>query len=103
MYAIMTSLVWRDEARPSPESIVAGILPTLQSIPGYEGFISLSDPEGGYVVGITLWENEEALAAAEPRLAKMRSAETRRGIESATTTTLRVVELDLKQRPGSSS
>ena len=95
MYARMTSVVWGED-RPSPDTIAHGILPMLQSIPGYAGFIMLSDSEGESVVGITLWESESALEAAEPLLTKMRSAETRRGIESATTTTLRVVELHLK-------
>jgi hypothetical protein len=47
-------------------------------------------------MAISLWESEEALAAAEPLLIRIRSAETARGAESVTSTAFRVTDLDLK-------
>jgi heme-degrading monooxygenase HmoA len=53
------------------------LLPWLRDSSGYRGLIRLSDREGGKVLVITLWADEESLEASEEaakRLAELTTA-----------------------------
>jgi heme-degrading monooxygenase HmoA len=41
------------------------VLPLIQQQDGYKGFIALSDPQGGKVIGVSFWESEQAMQASE--------------------------------------
>jgi hypothetical protein len=48
------------------------VLPQLQRMDGFKGFIALSDRQSGKLLGVALWENEEALRATEEAVAGVR-------------------------------
>ena len=48
------------------------VLPQLQQVDGFEGFIALRDRASGRVRGVALWENEEALRATEEAASRIR-------------------------------
>ncbi len=73
MYARVTTL------EGSPERIDDGtrhvreqVLPQLQQMDGFKGFISLGDRRSGKMLGVVLWESEEALQATEEKTAAIR-------------------------------
>ncbi len=79
MYARVTTL------EGPPEKIDAAtqhtrenILPQLQQQDGFKGFIALGDRQSGKILGVVLWESEEALRASEEAARSIReeSAET---------------------------
>ena len=41
------------------------VLPFMQQQDGFKGFIVLSDRQTGKVIGVSLWESEQALRASE--------------------------------------
>jgi heme-degrading monooxygenase HmoA len=41
------------------------VMPQLQQQDGFEGFIVFSDRQSGKVIGISLWESEQAMQASE--------------------------------------
>ena len=41
------------------------VLPQLQQMDGFKGFIALGDRQSGRLRGVALWESEEALRATE--------------------------------------
>jgi hypothetical protein len=41
------------------------VLPRLQQTDGFKGFVALGDRHSGKLIGITFWENEQAMEAAE--------------------------------------
>ena len=41
------------------------VLPQLQQQDGFEGFVVLSDRQSGKIIGVSLWESEQALRASE--------------------------------------
>ena len=41
------------------------VLPQLQQQDGFEGFIVFSDRQGGKIIGVSLWESEQAMQASE--------------------------------------
>jgi heme-degrading monooxygenase HmoA len=41
------------------------VLPLMQQQDGFEGFIVLSDRQSGKVIGVSLWESEQAMQASE--------------------------------------
>ena len=49
------------------------IIPRIQQQDGYNGFIALGDREAGEVIGISLWESERALQAAEEEANRLRA------------------------------
>lgn len=55
-------------SRPSAEDV----LPTLRSMDGFRGLISLVDQAGGDAMTITLWESEDAMGATEAKADEMR-------------------------------
>jgi heme-degrading monooxygenase HmoA len=63
----------------SPEHIDEGlrqvredVLPQLQQQEGFGGLVALADRQSGKILGITFWENEEALKASEEAADRLR-------------------------------
>ena len=48
------------------------VLPQLQQMDGFEEFIVLSDRQGGKLLGVTIWENEELMQPLEKVLSRTR-------------------------------
>jgi heme-degrading monooxygenase HmoA len=48
-------------------------LPQLQKMDGFKGFVALGDRQSGKVLGVALWESEEALRATEEAVSSQRS------------------------------
>ena len=48
------------------------VLPQLQQMDGFKGFIVLGDRQSGKLRGIALWENEEALRATDEAASRIR-------------------------------
>ncbi len=63
------------------------VLPRLQQMDGFKGFIVLGDRQSGKLRGIALWENEEALRATDEAASRMRG-----GVTEATGATVAEVE-----------
>ncbi len=55
------------------------VLPQLQRQDGFKGLISLVEREAGKVIGVTLWESEEALRASEEEANRLRGESARAG------------------------
>jgi len=49
------------------------VLPQLQQMDGFKGFIALGDRQSGKLLGVAFWESEEALRATEQALSSVRS------------------------------
>jgi hypothetical protein len=41
------------------------LLPQLQQMDGFKGFVALGDPQRGELLGVALWESEEAMQPTE--------------------------------------
>jgi heme-degrading monooxygenase HmoA len=74
MYARVTTL------EGSPDRIDDGVshireqvLPQLQQMEGFKGFIALGDRQSGKLLGVALWESEEVLRATEEAVSRVRS------------------------------
>ncbi len=63
------------------------VLPQLQQLDGFEGFIAVRDRENGRLRGLALWESEDALRATEEAAARIRG-----GVTEATGGTVAGVE-----------
>jgi hypothetical protein len=63
------------------------VLPQLQKMDGFKGFIALGDRQSGRLRGLALWENEEALRATDESAARIRG-----GVAEATGGTVADVE-----------
>jgi heme-degrading monooxygenase HmoA len=50
------------------------VLPQLQQMDGFEGFIVLSDRQSGKLLGVVLWENEEVMHSMEEVLSRARGS-----------------------------
>jgi heme-degrading monooxygenase HmoA len=48
------------------------ILPQLRQQDGFKGFIALGDRQNGKILGVVLWEDEEALRASEEAASRLR-------------------------------
>ena len=48
-------------------------LPQLRQMDGFKGFVALADSQGGRLLGVAFWENEEALRATEEAASSVRS------------------------------
>ena len=46
-------------------ALVEYMLPALRRLKGYQGVLILTDRQGGKVLGVALWETEEAMGASE--------------------------------------
>jgi len=49
------------------------VLPQLQQMDGFKGFVALSDRQSGKVIGVAFWESEEVLRATEEAVSRVRS------------------------------
>jgi len=49
------------------------VLPQLQQMDGFEGFVALTDRHSGKMLAVALWESEEALRATEEAVSSVRS------------------------------
>lgn len=49
------------------------VLPQLKQQDGFKGLIGLADRQTGKVLGVTLWESEEAMRASEEAANRLRS------------------------------
>jgi heme-degrading monooxygenase HmoA len=63
------------------------VLPQLQQLDGFKGFIALRDRVSGRLRGVALWESEEALRATDEAAARIRG-----GVAEATGGTVASVE-----------
>jgi heme-degrading monooxygenase HmoA len=63
------------------------VLPQLQQLDGFQGFIVLRDRGSGRLRGVALWESEAALRATDEAAARLRS-----GVTEATGGTIASVE-----------
>jgi heme-degrading monooxygenase HmoA len=63
------------------------VLPQLQQMDGFKGFIALRDRGSGRLRGVAFWESEEALRATDEAAAHIRS-----GVAEATGGTVASVE-----------
>jgi hypothetical protein len=69
------------EIQGSPEQIEEGLrhlreqtIPALRDFEGARGFIGFLNRESGKIIGVSLWENEEAMIQARDRASRLRSA-----------------------------
>lgn len=75
MYARVTNLAGPPEnfdrgARYIEEQVV----PRLRQMDGFRGFVALGDRQGGRLLGVAFWEDEDALQATETPVSAVRSA-----------------------------
>jgi heme-degrading monooxygenase HmoA len=88
MYARVTTLeVASDRFDDATRYTKEQVLPQLQQLDGFKGFITLGDRESGRVRGVALWESEEALHATEDAASEIRG-----GVAEATGATIASVE-----------
>ena len=74
MYARITTLEGPpDKVDDSTRHVREQTLPQLQQMDGFEGFVALVDRQSGKVLGVALWESEEALRATEEAVSSQRS------------------------------
>lgn len=50
------------------------VLPQLQQMDGFKGFVTLGDRESGRVRGVAFWESEEALHATDEAASRIRGS-----------------------------
>src|SRR5215210_3744192 len=74
MYARITTLEGSpDKVDDGTRHIQEQTLPQLQQMDGFKGFVALNDRQSGKVLGVALWESEEALRATEEAVSSVRS------------------------------
>ncbi len=76
-----------DRTDDATRHIQEQVLPQLQQMDGFEGFIALRDRASGRVGGVAFWESEEALRASDEAAARIRG-----GVAEATGGTVAGVE-----------
>jgi heme-degrading monooxygenase HmoA len=73
MYARLTTLEGSpDRIDDAIRYIQEQVLPQLQQMDGFKGFIALGDRQSGKVRGVALWESEEALRATDEAASRLR-------------------------------
>jgi len=73
MYARVTTLESPpDKIDDASRFVQEQVLPQLQQIDGFKGFIALGGQVSGKLLGVAFWENEEALKATEEAAARIR-------------------------------
>lgn len=75
MFARMTTL--QGSATKVAEGIKAvqeQVIPAAQKMPGFKGMIALADRSSGRMIGITLWESEDAMRQSAQAANQLRSA-----------------------------
>ena len=88
MYARLTTVeAPPDRMDDATRHIQEQVLPQLQQLDGFKGFIALRDRGSGRVRGVALWESEEVMRTTDEAAARIRS-----GVEEATGGTVASVE-----------
>jgi heme-degrading monooxygenase HmoA len=73
MHARLTTLeASPDRMDDATRFVQEQVLPQLQQMDGFKGFIALRDRGSGRLRGVALWESEEALRATEEAAARIR-------------------------------
>ena len=66
MFARMTTLEGPpDQVDEGLRHVREQVLPFMQQQDGFKGFIALGDRQSGKVIGVSLWESEQAMRASE--------------------------------------
>ncbi len=74
MYARVTTLeAPPEEMDDATRYVQEQVLPQLQQMDGFEGFIALGDRQSGKLLGLGFWESEQALQASEEAASRVRS------------------------------
>jgi len=74
MYARVTTLEGPPERMDdATRHVQEQVLPQLQQMDGFKGFIALSDQQSGKLLGVAFWESEEALRSTEEAVSSIRS------------------------------
>ena len=74
MHARVTTLeAPSDKIDDATRHVREQVLPQLQQMDGFKGFVVLSDRQSGKVRAVAFWESEEALRATEEAVSRMRS------------------------------
>ena len=74
MYARLTTIEGAPEKMDdATRHVQEQTLPQLQKMDGFRGFVALGDRNSGRLVGVTFWEDEEALRATEQEASGVRS------------------------------
>ena len=88
MYARVTTLEGSpDKMDDATRHVQEQMLPQLQQMDGFKGFIALRDRGSGKLRGLALWESEEALRATDEAAARIRGE-----VQEATGATIASVE-----------
>ena len=75
MFARMTTL--RGSAASVADGIKAAqeqVIPAAQKMSGFKGMIALADRSSGTMIGITLWDSEDAMRQSAEAANRLRSA-----------------------------
>lgn len=74
MYARVTTLEGPpDRIDDATRHVREQVLPQLQQMDGFKGFVALGDRQSGKVLGVAFWESEEVLRATEEAVSRVRS------------------------------
>lgn len=74
MYARVTTLEGPpDRMDDAARHVREHVLPQLQQMDGFKGFVALGDRQSGKLLGVAFWESEEALRATEEAVSRVRS------------------------------
>jgi heme-degrading monooxygenase HmoA len=74
MYARVTTLEGSpDKMDDGTRHVREQVLPQLQQMDGFKGFVALSDRQSGKMLGVAFWESEEVLRASEETVVSTRS------------------------------
>ncbi len=74
MYARITTLEGTpDKMDDATRHLQEQVLPQLQQMDGFKGFVALGDRQSGKVLGVAYWESEEALRDTEGAVSSVRS------------------------------
>jgi hypothetical protein len=74
MHARVTTLEVAADRFDDATRFTQEVLPQLQQMDGFKGFITLGDRESGRVRGVAFWESEEALHATEEAASRIRGS-----------------------------
>ena len=73
MYARVTTLEGPpDKLDDATRHVQEQVLPQLKQMDGFKGFVALGNRQSGKLLGVALWENEEALRASEEAASRLR-------------------------------
>ena len=73
MHARVSTIAGSPDKIADAAAMINGeVIPSAKGMPGFAGGLFLADRETGKVVGVTLWETEEAMRASEEAANKLR-------------------------------